>query len=59
MKNKVTKRYDPEQVNEVRRLLGFKEISTKQRACLRCETTFISEGIHNRLCDPCRKKNAY
>lgn len=24
------------------------------RPCLCCGTTFLSEGLHNRLCDPCR-----
>lgn len=25
------------------------------RRCLCCEQAFISEGIHNRLCHPCRQ----
>jgi hypothetical protein len=24
------------------------------RPCLSCRKTFVSEGLHNRLCDPCR-----
>ncbi len=24
------------------------------RACMRCGQTFASEGIHNRMCNPCR-----
>jgi hypothetical protein len=26
------------------------------RACLCCRTPFASEGAHNRLCEPCRKR---
>lgn len=26
----------------------------KQRPCLRCGTDFMSEGIHNRMCNRCR-----
>jgi hypothetical protein len=28
------------------------------RPCMCCETPFPSEGAHNRLCDPCRKRGA-
>jgi hypothetical protein len=27
----------------------------KQRACLRCNRTFLSEGPHHRLCKRCRE----
>lgn len=27
----------------------------QERRCLRCTRQFISEGPHNRLCDPCRE----
>lgn len=27
------------------------------RPCLCCQTTFNSEGPHNRLCDTCRRKS--
>ena len=27
----------------------------KTRPCLGCGAAFASEGIHNRLCDPCRR----
>jgi hypothetical protein len=27
----------------------------KQRLCLRCDHEFLSEGPHNRLCQPCRE----
>ena len=27
----------------------------KLRSCLTCEAEFLSEGPHNRMCDPCRK----
>lgn len=26
------------------------------RACMCCRTSFESQGPHNRLCDPCRKR---
>ena len=28
----------------------------QQRPCLCCGDKFLSEGAHNRLCDPCRRK---
>lgn len=46
-----------EQINEVRHSMGMPEINYKERTCLRCDESFISAGIHNRLCDVCRKKN--
>ncbi len=54
-KYKISKRYDIEQINETRRLSGLKEIIAERRVCLRCDREFLSEGIHNRLCDSCRK----
>jgi hypothetical protein len=27
----------------------------KQRSCLRCDQTFLSEGSYNRLCQACRE----
>lgn len=30
----------------------------KERACMCCLATFQSEGIHNRLCNPCRGKSS-
>lgn len=30
----------------------------KKRSCLCCTETFVSEGPHNRLCDPCRKRGS-
>ena len=32
--------------------------TTKIRECLRCEKPFTSEGIHNRVCDPCDRINS-
>ena len=31
-----------------------KKARQKMRPCLRCGSTFKSEGPHNRMCDPCR-----
>jgi hypothetical protein len=30
----------------------------KRRLCLRCDREFLSEGPHNRLCQPCRESLA-
>jgi hypothetical protein len=27
----------------------------QRRRCLRCDREFLSEGSHNRLCQPCRE----
>lgn len=27
----------------------------KERPCMTCGDLFMSEGAHNRMCDPCRK----
>ena len=27
----------------------------KRRLCLRCDREFLSDGSHNRLCQPCRE----
>ncbi len=51
---KTNKKYDIEQINQVRRLSGLNKIISGHRACLRCNRKFVSEGIHNRLCDSCR-----
>jgi hypothetical protein len=37
----------------VRRRRGIKITLTK-RKCMRCRRDFASEGIHNRLCLPCK-----
>ncbi len=31
------------------------ERTTMRRRCLRCRKPFASEGVHNRLCDICRR----
>jgi len=30
----------------------------KQRPCMCCQALFLSDGPHNRLCDPCRKRGS-
>jgi hypothetical protein len=32
-----------------------KTATSQQRACLRCDRRFLSEGSHNRLCQACRE----
>ena len=29
----------------------------RRRACLCCGREFLSEGLHNRMCDPCRHRD--
>lgn len=31
----------------------------KNRTCLTCQSPFLSEGPHNRMCTPCRAQTAY
>lgn len=31
---------------------------SQTRPCLRCQKPFLSEGIHNRLCNPCRSMSS-
>jgi len=35
------------------------KIIYKTILCLKCHKPFKSEGIHNRLCDSCRRENGY
>lgn len=30
----------------------------RPRACLTCKAEFISDGAHNRMCDPCRNRGS-
>jgi hypothetical protein len=32
-----------------------KRAAPKRRECLRCPRVFLSDGPHNRLCQPCRE----
>lgn len=32
---------------------------TKRRNCMCCQTHFLSEGPHNRLCPDCRRLSSY
>jgi hypothetical protein len=41
-----------------RRRCGAVVVAATERACLRCDTPFPSEGPHHRLCGPCRAANA-
>lgn len=34
-------------------------IQRARRTCLRCERTFLSEGVHNRLCKACVSHNEH
>jgi hypothetical protein len=43
-----------EKDSEVAAEIGRKS-QPKERTCLHCKKLFMSQGSHNRLCDPCRK----
>jgi hypothetical protein len=34
----------------------LRKFKRQDRACMCCGTTFPSVGIHNRMCDPCRRR---
>ena len=36
----------------------YAESLIKDRKCLRCGTMFPSEGVHNRICNPCKNRIA-
>ena len=41
--------------------IGFRKTFGKQqkeRLCLRCDRSFMSDGAYNRLCDACRRSFA-
>ncbi len=31
----------------------------RERKCMTCRTSFLSEGPHNRMCGPCRNRSAF
>lgn len=35
------------------------KITTSPRKCLKCKTSFESEGAHNRICSPCGYQNTH
>lgn len=37
------------------RMVGSAKKNCKLRECLTCRTPFYSEGVHNRICDPCKE----
>ena len=46
-----------EELNVLRVSMGLPPIEYKERECMACESKFISEGLHNRLCGRCRPKS--
>jgi hypothetical protein len=33
--------------------------TAKRRACMCCQRPFLSEGIHNRICEPCKRSDLW
>ena len=46
--------YAVKDANSFRKSMGVAPLVAKERACLRCEDRFPSEGKHNRMCPRCR-----
>ena len=46
-------------LNEFRKEAGLPDIIVKSRKCLKCEKSFISLGIWNRLCESCTRANRH
>ncbi|MGH1579052.1 hypothetical protein [Planktotalea sp.] len=36
-----------------------REENSQERSCMTCDTAFLSEGPHNRLCTACRARSFY
>lgn len=45
-------------IDQGRSAAGISKLNRKYRTCLRCDTKFLSQGNHNRLCDICAYKNS-
>lgn len=43
-----------DEINRARRVLGISEIIPKERRCLKCDVSFLSEDFGNRMCGQCR-----
>lgn len=46
-------------VYHLRKKCGLKEMMPKIRQCLKCSAIFQSEGVHHRICHPCRHRAIY
>lgn len=47
-----------DKANEIDIAVPIRPRPVKTRRCLCCQREFRSEGAHNRLCEPCRRKAA-
>lgn len=45
------------EIDVARNSVGFNPIKISIRKCLKCQASFESEGIQNRICELCRKSN--
>ena len=59
MENMPTKKYEIKNINKCRSRVGMKKLNIKKRKCLKCNKRFESEGNHNRICELCKRRNAY
>jgi len=42
-------------INELRESCNMRPLEIKRMSCLSCGKSFLSHGIHNRLCNNCRE----
>ena len=50
IQRRITKESDRSQTKSVK----ADNAGQKKLLCLRCDKVFLSEGIHNRMCKPCK-----
>lgn len=48
-----------EQAREAKQRAADARTKRGQRRCLTCGDQFMSEGIHNRMCAPCRSRSSH
>lgn len=46
-----------DKINDLRRSHDMQELELEKKKCLKCNSKFLSEGSHNRMCPNCRCKN--
>lgn len=52
--SKPTSKDGAERLRDAKQTEADRKAKRGPRACLRCGHEFMSEGIHNRMCTPCR-----
>lgn len=43
------------EISKFRKVMRMSQVIQKQRSCLGCDVSFVSESSGNRLCHSCRK----